>query len=273
MQNSNSWRMELIRTATNRGRFYPAEAGEIRRMINRWNAILDGVEDYPVSAKPKAIVAPHAGYVYSGFTANAAHRLLGNTDAREILVVGPSHHVYFRGMSIGPFSGYETPFGFLAGSGELYDFLAGKFDFVFERRAHGVEHSTETQFPFIRYYNPDASIVELIYGDADYRSLVPVLESALRRPGTAVVISTDLSHYYDQHTANRLDAHCLEAVRHGDLQEMVHCEACGKIGLTAIIAAANALNLRPRLIDYRTSGDITGDYSAVVGYMSAIYSS
>ncbi len=265
--------MELIRTATNRGRFYPAEAGEIRRMINRWNAILDGMDDYPVSAKPKAIVAPHAGYVYSGFTANASHRLLGNAGAREVLVVGPSHHVYFQGMSIGPFAGYETPFGMLKGSRELYDFLAGKFDFGFERRAHGVEHSTETQFPFIRYYNPETAIVELIYGDTDFRELVPVLKSVLQRPGTAVVISTDLSHYYDQHTANRLDAHCLEAVRHGDLQEMVRCEACGKIGLTAMIAAADALQLQPRLVDYRTSGDITGDYSAVVGYMSAIYGS
>ena len=263
--------MELIRPATNRGKFYPYEAGDIRRMIEHWNEILDQVPDYPAHLKPVAIISPHAGYVYSGFTANAAHRLLGNTKPQRVLVVGPSHHVYFKGMSLGPFTAYETPFGALPGALDLKKILEVVAPFTYEPQAHHLEHSTETQFPFIAYYDK-SSILELIYGDTPYTALVPVIETALRTPGTAVVISTDLSHYYDQDKANRLDAACLEGVRLGDLSLLASpCEACGKIGLMAMVEAAKRLGLKPHLIDYRTSGDITGDYSAVVGYMSAAY--
>ena len=263
--------MELIRPAANRGKFYPYKAADILAMIKHWNEILDQAENYPATLRPLSIISPHAGYVYSGFTANAAHRLLGNRAPAQVLVVGPSHHVYFRGMSMGPFTGYETPFGTVEAATELYEELHVFPGMNYAPKAHLVEHSTETQFPFLAHYT-QASILELIYGDVPYTELVPVLLKALQTPGTAVVISTDLSHYYDQDKANRLDAACLEGVRLGDLQLLASpCEACGKIGLMAMVEAAHRLGLKPHLIDYRTSGDITGDYSAVVGYMSAAY--
>ena len=263
--------MELIRPAANRGKFYPYKAEDILAMIRHWNQILDQAENYPASLKPNAIISPHAGYVYSGFTANAAHRLLGNAKPERVLVVGPSHHVYFQGMSLGPFAGYETPFGTVPAARELLDEIKDFDGITYAPKAHALEHSTETQFPFIAHYT-GAKILELIYGDTPYTALVPVLVKALQTPGTAVVISTDLSHYYDQDKANRLDAACLEGVRMGDLQLLASpCEACGKIGLMAMVEAARRLGLKPHLIDYRTSGDVTGDYSAVVGYMSAAY--
>jgi AmmeMemoRadiSam system protein B len=264
--------MERIRPAGNRGRFYPADPGEIRAMITRWNAVLDRTGTYPAKLKPVAIVAPHAGYVFSGFTANAVHRFWDREPPERILVVGPSHHIYFRGISAANFMAYETPFGPLDGSKELFRRLAGIYPFTFEPRAHTVEHSTETQFPFIKYYAPQTQITELIYGDIPYTALVPLLQAALQWPGTAVVISTDLSHYHDQQTANRLDRACLEGVQQGNLALLENpCQACGKTGLMALVRTAKDLGLRPTLIDYRTSGDVTGDYSAVVGYMSAAY--
>ncbi len=265
--------MELIiRKAGNRGKFYPVTAAEIEKMIGRWNKI---IVQYDLEYKhivPEAIISPHAGYIYSGFTANVAHRIMPRKKPERILVVGPSHHVYIDGMSMGDFDGYETPFGILEADKEGMAILQEKFPFVFAERAHFLEHSTETQFPFIKYYNPGVKIIELIYGNVSYDDLSSVLDYYKQLPGSAIVISSDLSHFYPQEQANRLDNYCLEAVKTKDMFMLDRaCEACGKTGIGAIIETALKFNWRSEVLDYRTSGDITGEYSSVVGYMSAAF--
>ncbi len=265
--------MELIRPAGNSGKFYPHQAGEIEQMILAWNNILDkNVTDKSVfKIQPKAIVAPHAGYVYSGFTANFAHRILGSRQPKRIVVVGPSHHVYVRGISAGYFDAYETPFGLLKGDVAYLKELSQYFNFTFEEEAHYLEHSTETQFPFIKYYNPDVKIVELIYGNTDYLDLADIFEFVLRDKDNAIVISTDLSHFHTQSKAHEKDNYCLVAFEYKNIElSLEKCEACGKLGLTGIIKTANDLYLDTKILDYRTSGDITGDKSSVVGYMSGV---
>ena len=265
--------MELIRPAGNNGKFYPDDPEMIKKMIIHWNELLDeNVKDKSVfNIKPKAIVAPHAGYVYSGFTANYAHRILGSRKPKRIIVAGPSHHVYVRGISAGYFDAYETPFGLLQGDTAYLKALSQVFNFIFEEEAHYLEHSTETQFPFIKYYNPDVKIVELIYGNADYLELADIFEYILRDKDNAIVISTDLSHFHNQLTANEIDNNCLVAFEYKNLElGLDKCEACGKIGLNAIIKTANDLYLETKVLDYRTSGDVTGDTARVVGYMSGV---
>jgi len=244
-------------------------------LINRFNAILEEAiekqESSVLQLHPRAIISPHAGYVYSGFTANVAHRVLANSKPKRVVVIGPSHRVYLRGMSGSFFDTFETPCGDLVIDRAYLDHLASLFDIDFVPEAHG-EHSTETQMPFIHHYLPGAKVVEIVYGEIDPLYLAKMCETILQDPSNGIVISTDLSHYYPLDRAKQLDSICLEAVHNLD-PALLHrgCEACGKIGMEAIIVAAKAVGLRPVILDYRTSADASGDTSAVVGYMSAAF--
>ena len=262
-----------IRIAGNRGAFYPAECGEIEKMIAHFNGILDqALRDKEIlNEKPRAIIAPHAGYIYSGFTANIAHRILGNARPKRVVVIGPSHHVYFEGISGSDYDRYETPCGDLEIDREYLAGLKERFGLTFVPEAHEKEHSTETQMPFVRHYEPETKVVELIYGRIDYTALVPILEAVLSDPNNAVVISSDLSHFYTLEQAKQLDNICLAGVAEEDLKILDQgCEACGILGIKAIVAVAKEKGWKTQLLDYRTSADASGDTSRVVGYMSAL---
>lgn len=255
------------------GAFYPAECGQIESMIAQFNSILDKalVDTDVLGIKPRAIIAPHAGYVYSGFTANIAHRVLANSKPERVIVIGPSHRVYVPGVSASLFDSYETPCGDLAIDKEYIKHLMSLFDIEFLPQAHA-EHSTETQIPFIYHYIPECKVVEFVYGEIDPSYLAKVCEAILSDPKNVIVISTDLSHYYPLKQAQMHDLHCLKAVHDLDVRELHNgCEACGKIGVESIILAAKTLGLKSRVLDYRTSADASGDESAVVGYMSAAF--
>ncbi len=262
-----------IRKTAVAGQFYPGGAEETERYFDYFNEALEkGIEDpEKLKTRTRAVIVPHAGYVYSGFTANVAHRLLANVGVKRVAVIGPSHRVYLRGTSVGPFDAYETPLGDLKGDAALAKTLAERFGMTYFPEAHA-EHSTEVQFPFLKYYMPDVSVVELVYGDENPTRLAPVIEWLLESPDTGVVISTDLSHYYDIQKAKALDSVCLDAVSTLDPARLHRgCEACGRIGVEAMLIAAKALGLEPLILDYRTSADASGDESQVVGYMSAAF--
>ncbi len=264
----------MIRDAGNKGLFYPNSCKEIESMIDRFNKILDSaIKDKSIlQYKPKAIISPHAGYIYSGFTANIAHRLLKNNNPKRVVVIGPSHHVYFEGVSVSLADEYETPCNTLEIDTQYSHLMAKKYNLLYIKEAHYKEHSTETQMPFIKHYLPNAKVVEYIYGKINYQTLIPLIEDALSQKDTAVVISTDLSHFYTLKEAKELDAICLTGVAKEDISILQRgCEACGKIGVEAIIAVAKKMGLKSKVLDYRTSADTSGDSSRVVGYMSAIF--
>lgn len=256
------------------GQFYPSNPDEIHAMLEHYNQILDDHlknEDGLLHLKPRAVIVPHAGYVYSGFTANIALRLLSNSDAKRIVIIGPSHRVYLTGTSVSEFDSYQTPLGSLEIDKALIADLKERFDLHFMPEAHH-EHSTEVQTPFVKNYVPKVSVVELVYGDESPQKLSKVIEHILEDPQTAVVISTDLSHYYDIKKANTLDSICLDAIKTlNDAELHEGCEACGKIGVEAMLIAAKKSGLKSILLDYRTSADASGDKSQVVGYMSAAF--
>ncbi|MEA3418218.1 MAG: AmmeMemoRadiSam system protein B [Campylobacterota bacterium] len=264
--------MSMRQTAV-AGQFYPSSAEEIEGMFRHYNKILDEhIEDLELlHQNPRAVIAPHAGYVYSGFTANIAFRLLGNSDVKRIVVIGPSHRAYVNGTSVSDYDLYQTPLGTFPVDRKLVDELKSEFGLNFQPDAHQ-EHSTEVEMPFIKEYQPDVSVVELVYGAEEPANLAKVIDFLLQDPETAVVISTDLSHYYDIEKAKRLDSICLDAVQRLDPAELHQgCEACGKIGVEAMLIAAKERGLKPIILDYRTSADASGDESQVVGYMSAAF--
>jgi len=261
-----------IRETAVAGQFYPASAESLEAIFSYYNELLEKhLEDKTIlETKSRAVIVPHAGYVYSGFTANIAYRILANSGLKRIVVIGPSHRVYFAGSSVGDFDEFQTPYGSLKSDSAFAKELMQKFNIKFFPDAHH-EHSTEVQMPFIKKYL-DAEVVEIVYGDENPVNLVPIIEYALKRDSTGVVISTDLSHFYDIDKAKQLDNICIDAVVKLDPDELHKgCEACGKIGMQAMLMSARNLDLKPFLLDYRTSADASGDKSQVVGYLSVAF--
>ena len=263
----------MIRKTAVAGQFYPDSCQEVEYHIQRFNEILDKSKDGCefLDLKARMIIVPHAGYIYSGFTANVAHRVLKASKAKRVVVIGPSHRVYVSGASISLHDRYQTPCGNVDMDVELAKTLQKKWGFIFQDDAH-FEHSTETQMPFIKHYLPTAKVCEVVYGDIAYHTLSGMIQNILEDPQNVVVISTDLSHFYTLSEANKLDNICLEAIAELDNTKMQRggCEACGKTGVMAAIDVANKLDLKTTLLDYRTSADVTQDKNSVVGYVSAV---
>jgi len=253
------------------GSFYPARSVEIERYFEHFNTVYEENFTMP-NLKSRAVIVPHAGYVYSGYTANIAYKILERSGVKKFVVIGPSHRVGFEGISLCDFTSYETPFGDINSENEIAQKIKEKFSLPCYLDAHH-EHSTEVQFPFIKHYIPDAKIVELVYSSVDSQDVSKIIDFVLSMDDYGVIISTDLSHFYDEKQANLLDNVCLKAVKNLDL-ELVHegCEACGIIGVKAMMLSAKKLSLTSHLLDYRTSADASGDTSRVVGYMSACFS-
>jgi len=253
------------------GTFYPRRAIELERYFEHFSAIYDENFTLP-DTRTRVIVVPHAGYIYSGYTANVAYRVLQKSGIKKFVVIGPSHRVAFNGISLCEFSSYDTPFGKIDAIEDLAPKLKDKFSISCVKEAH-FEHSTEVQFPFLKYYIEDVTILELVYSYANARYVSEIIDFVLEQDDVGVVISTDLSHFYNLSEAHRLDNICLRAIEKLDI-EMLHsgCEACGNIGVEAMIHSAKKLGLTSHVLDYRTSADASNDTSRVVGYTSAYFS-
>lgn len=252
------------------GSFYPARAVELERYFEHFNSEYEENSTLP-DVKSRAVIVPHAGYVYSGYTANIAYRVLQKSGVKKFVIIGPSHRVVFDGISLCDFSAYETPFDDLASANTLSKEIREKFSLIRFEDAHQ-EHSTEVQFPFVKYYIPDAKIIELVYSRAGANEISDIIDYVLAKEDCGVIISTDLSHFYDLEDANKLDNICLDAVVDLDTQKLHSgCEACGMIGVEAMMLSAKKLSLESHILDYRTSSDTSGDESRVVGYMSAYF--
>jgi len=252
------------------GSFYPAIDVEIERYFEHFNKLYKENLEL-ANIKSRVVIVPHAGYVYSGYTANIAYRVLEHSGIKKFVVIGPSHRVSFDGISLCDFTSYVTPFGDIESANDLVERLKSKFSLRCFEEAHH-EHSTEVQFPFIKHYIPDAQIVELVYSKAKAQGISKIIDFVLEDGEYGIIISTDLSHFYDLEDAKRLDSICLESVKKLDMQKLhTGCEACGMIGVEAMLLSAKKLSLNSHLLDYRTSADASGDSNRVVGYMSAYF--
>ena len=249
------------RPAAVAGYFYPENPVELSNLLDRL------LEDAPeISVRPRIVIAPHAGYIYSGRTAAYAYKSLIGSGYRRVLLVGPSHHVSFMGFAFSDADGWKTPLGevpldqrsvekFLKNNPEIPAFL--------HPQPHEKEHSLEVQVPFLQKTLGEFTLIPLVYGRSEPGDLQKILDEE-----TLIVISSDLSHFYDQTKANALDRQCNEAVEQMDPSRFGGCEACGKIGIHAALLYGKVHGLSATMLDYRTSGDVIGDFSSVVGYGS-----
>ena len=256
-----------IRKSVVSGSFYPDKKEELLKYINQFNSFKTNNETFE---NIKAIIVPHAGYIYSGFTANLAYKLASNKKIKRVIVIGPSHRVYLKGASVALYDEYETPLGNLKIDKEFSQNLIDKYDFLDFNVECEFEHSTETQAPFIKHYFENVQLVEIIYGEINYEDLSKVIDEVLVDSDNFVVISTDLSHFYTFEEAQKLDNICLEAIDKKDLKMFDYCEACGKEGIKAIIDWAIKNDFDTKVLNYCTSADVTKDKSRVVGYATAL---
>ena len=256
-----------IRKSVVSGSFYPDKKEELLKYINQFNSFKTNNETFE---NIKAIIVPHAGYIYSGFTANLAYKLASKKKIKRVIVIGPSHRVYLKGASVAIYDEYETPLGNLKIDKEFSQNLIDKYDFLDFNVECEFEHSTETQAPFIKHYFENVQLVEIVYGEINYEDLSKVIDEVLVDSDNFVVISTDLSHFYTFEEAQKLDNICLEAIDKKDLKMFDYCEACGKEGIKAIIDWAIKNDFDTKVLNYCTSADVTKDKSMVVGYTTAL---
>ena len=251
-----------VRPAAVAGLFYPGDAGVLLQTIDGFLGHApqgDGV--------PKILVEPHAGYVYSGQCAAFGYRQLEKSGFNRVLLMGPSHRVGFEGAAFSPDDAWQTPLGPV-----MIDQAAiGRFmqrapeGFLVHPQPHAQEHALEVQLPFLQRVLGEFTLIPVTYGLCEPRLLVSLLEALLDEQ-TVAVFSSDLSHYYSQTKAHALDSECHRGVLALNAADLGGCEACGKTGIEAAIAYAKRHRLTPRLLDYRTSGDATGEHEQVVGY-------
>ena len=271
----------LIRRAAVAGTWYPGSAPALAAAVDRHLAA--AARDVAVGcADLVGLVAPHAGLMYSGPVAAYAYRLLRQRAFDVAVLVGPSHFVGFDGVSIHPSGGFETPLGVAPIDEECAAALMRATPIVREHpAAHAREHSLEMQLPFLQRLAPDAKIVPLVMGfqtAETARALGNALAAAIARKKALLVASTDLSHYHDAATASRLDAVVIDHVSRFDvdgLQATLDARpehACGGGPLVAVMRAARQVGARDAVVlQYADSGDVSGDKTAVVGYLAAAF--
>ena len=266
-----------IRRAAVAGTWYPGKAEALTRAVDGYCAPVP-VE---IGGEILGLVVPHAGLMYSGPVAACAYGQLVGRSYEVVVLVGPSHHVGFEGVSVVSRGAFETPLGELPVSAEDADALMAIAPIIRDLpSAHTREHSLEMQLPFLQRLLPGTPIVPLLMGHQT-RATVLALAEALARafePRRALLVaSTDLSHYYDASSAKRLDQVVVDAVSRFDPEAIERAlakfpdHACGGGPLAAVMRAARSLGAADaRVLRYADSGDVSGDKGAVVGYMAAV---
>jgi len=253
------------RPAAVAGLFYPAEPVSLAREV----AKLLGRASGQARAVPKAVIVPHAGYVYSGPIAASAYALLAPAREviRRVVLLGPTHRVAVRGLALPAASHFATPLGTVEVDAKALGRLRDLPQVVVSEAAHVLEHSLEVHLPFLQTVLSDFKLVPLAVGDVALEAVAEVLEVLWGGPETLIVVSSDLSHYLTYGEARSIDRATCEAIL-ALRSDLDHEQACGATPISGLALASRGKGLRPELIDLRNSGDTAGDKSRVVGYAS-----
>lgn len=251
-----------VRAPAVAGLFYPDDAYDLRIAVRSY---LD--EGTGAGSAPKALIVPHAGFVYSGPVAASAYRTLGRTAGHieRVVLAGPTHRVPVFGVAIPEVSAFDTPLGRVPLDIDMLDRLARLPGVVVSDMPHRLEHSLEVQLPFLQMALGAFKLVPLAVGRAPAEAVAAVLEAAWGGPETLVVISSDLSHYHPYAEAQRIDRATRDRVLHLDAT-LTDDVACGCHAINGLLLVAQRRGLRPVTLDIRNSGDTSGDHSRVVGY-------
>ena len=253
--------MLTVRPASVAGRFYPGDPVVLEREVDR---LLSGVVVPPEDPMPKALIVPHAGYAYSGPVAASGYARLIRTggNLERVVLLGPSHHVAFRGLALPESDAFETPLGIV----EIDPAALARIPLVRRSEAiHQPEHSLEVHLPFLQRVAPNAKLVPLAVGEATPFEVAEVLEALWGGPETVIVVSSDLSHYLPYRECRSLDAETARQILRLDTALAREC-ACGAAPVAGFLEAARRKRLHPQLLDLRNSGDTAGGQEEVVGY-------
>jgi len=270
---------QIVRPPAVAGMFYDDSPTSLRKNVD---GLLERARIPKLQGTVRAVVSPHAGYIYSGFTAAHAFKLLEGHNYDCVIIVGPSHKEYFDGISIYEGDAYQTPLGKTAVNIEVRsELLKDEKVIVASNAGHRSEHSIEVQLPFLQRVLGDFTFVPVIMGD-QRRQLCDELADALVRVAVnrniLLVASSDLSHYHSYDEAVRLDKRVINEIGNFnpdtflDKLEDKSFEACGGGPIAAVMKAAKRPGAnKAEVLHYCNSGDITGDKSAVVGYLAAAF--
>jgi len=244
--------------------FYPKDKDELKKSVQ---GLLEQGKDVKFKGELKALIVPHAGYVYSGIVAGAGFKLLTGKNGlhyKKIILLGPSHQAYFSGAAIAA-EDLETPLGVVK-IGKVSPWL--KEELIVEMpEAHRKEHCLEVELPFLQETLSKFELYALVLGEVDEEKLAQMIKKFIDN-NTLIVVSSDLSHYLPYETAVKKDKETINSILNFNFS---HFEACGERPIKVLMHLAKSLNWKPFLIDYKNSGDTAGDKNRVVGYTAIGY--
>jgi MEMO1 family protein len=263
---STPGRFERVRPPAVAGTFYPADPAALRTQVH---ALLAGATA-PDSAIPKALIAPHAGYVYSGPVAATAYATLRASapTIERVVLLGPAHYVPVQGVAASSADAFETPLGVVPIDRDAVEAAVALPSVIVDDAAHAPEHSLEVHLPFLQCVLDDFSIVPFVVGRVAVDAVAGLLDVLWGGPETLVLVSSDLSHYHDHATASALDRRTADAVVGGRTDDLDVEDACGAYPVRGLLVSAARHGLAPVLLDLRSSGDTAGPRDRVVGYGS-----
>lgn len=256
--------MNQIRQPAVAGMFYPADKQSLKNDIHQYlnNVSVEQKEN------PKAIVVPHAGYIYSGpIAASAYKQIIPLKDKiNRVVLLGPSHRVAFTGLAVPESDVFNTPLGNIRIDQKSIQQLSDLPQVIASDQAHRDEHSLEVQLPFLQEILGEFSLIPLVVGDAERHQVAEVINRLWGDEHTLIVISTDLSHYHEYNEAQQLDRATSDAIKNLKPDLIGYEDACGRNGLKGMMTVAEEKNLSVDILDLRNSGDTAGDKNRVVGY-------
>jgi len=256
--------MGAIRPPAVAGTFYPADAARLRRMVE---TCLGESRDHAEPA-PKAVIAPHAGYAYSGLVAGRAFATLGEraTPIRRVVVVGPAHYVPIRGLAVPGVEAFRTPLGDVPLDAGAIAAIRDLPQVALADLPHRSEHAIEVELPFLQRVLGAFALVPLVVGDATPDEVAAVLDRLWDDPGTLIVISSDLSHYEAYARACAHDGATAAAIERFDHAALGPRDACGHLPIAGLLIEARRRGMQALRLDLRNSGDTAGPKDQVVGY-------
>ena len=270
---------EKTRESVIAGSWYPDHPETLKKQIGKY---LDQAQISPLGGSLVGLIAPHAGYVYSGGIAAYAYKTLLQQRFDRVLVLAPSHRAHFQGASVYRLGGYGTPLGIVPLDHELIESLFQQSSlFHYVPRAEAQEHSLEIQLPFLQVVLGSFRLTPILMGDQSFQScrdLAETIVHACTDKKVLLIASSDLSHFHPYQDAKRLDQVVLDRVAAFDpaglSKDLEHgvCEACGGGPMITMMLAAQKLGAnKAKVLQYANSGDVTGDTRGVVGYMAAVF--
>lgn len=262
--------MKNTRPTAVAGLFYPMSPTVLVEMVNNDLAQASPPTEAHI---PKALIVPHAGYIYSGPIAASAYQYLLPIRhiIKRVIIIGPSHRLSFKGVALSSADYFETPLGAIPIDKKAQEKIVDIAGVEILDLAHAAEHSLEVQLPFLQQVLDDFSIVPIVAGDASPELVESVIAALWGGPETLFIISSDLSHYHDYQTAQQIDRSTSQNIIDLDFRAVHSNNACGCVGIRGLLKFAHQHPLKSTAIDLRNSGDTAGSKDSVVGYGAYLF--